>query len=129
VTAANRQVSEARTRIAGLLRGIDNSAADLKLRDEAVRIDRNLKAAQEALTGDRVLAERYENLPPSIQARVNNIRDNYRMFTGAPHKTDQDSFKIASEELAAQLKSIRQAIDTDLKKLQAALETAGVPLP
>ncbi|MFN7934053.1 MAG: glycosyl hydrolase [Bryobacteraceae bacterium] len=129
VTAANRQVTEARARIAGILKAVDNSPADLKHREEAVRIDRNLKGAQEALTGDRVLADRYENLPPSIQTRVNNIRDNYRMFTGAPHKTDQDSYKIASDEFATHFKTIRQAIDSDLKKLETALEAAAVPLP
>ena len=106
VTAANRQVTDARARIASILRAVDNSGADLKHREEAVRIDRNLKGAQEALTGDRVLADRYENLPPAIQTRVNNIRDNYRMFTGAPHKTDQDSYKIASDEFATQMGAI-----------------------
>lgn len=83
---------------------------------------------QEALTGDRALADRYENLPPSLQTRVNNIRGNYRMYTGAPHKTDLDSYKAALDELTTHLKTIRQTIDTDLKKLEAALEAAGVPL-
>ena len=105
-----------------------NSAADLKLRDEAVRIDRNLKAVQEALTGDRALADRYENLPPSIQMRVNNVRDNYSLFTGLPHRTDQDSYKVATDEFTAHLKTIRQSLDTDLKKLEAALEAASVPI-
>ncbi|MBL8175341.1 MAG: glycosyl hydrolase [Bryobacterales bacterium] len=128
VTAATRQVADARTRLAAILKALDNSAADYKLRDEAARIDRALKSAQEALTGDRSLAERYENLPPSLQARVNNIRDNYRMYLGAPHATDLDSFKIALDELTAQQKNIRQAIDADLRKLDAALEAAVVPL-
>ncbi len=128
VLAANRTVTDTRARLANILKAIDNSAAALSLRDEAARIDRNLKAVQEALTGDRALAERYENLPPSIQTRVNSIRGNYRMFTGAPHQTDQDSYKIALEELTNHQKTIRQTIDADLKKLEAALEAAGVPL-
>jgi len=129
VTAANRQVTDARARLANMLKAIDNSAADHKLRDEATRIDRTLKSMQEALTGDRALADRYENLPPSLQTRVNNIRGNYRLYTGAPHKTDQDSYKIAIEDLTTHLKTIRQTIDMDLKKLEAALEAAAVPLP
>ncbi len=127
LTAANEAVTAARVRTTAILRAIDNSAADLKLRDEAMRIDRNLKAVQEALTGDKALSDRYENLPPSIQTRVSNINSNYRMFTGAPHKTDLDSYKIATDELSGHLKTLRQAIDVDLKKLDRGLDAAGVP--
>jgi hypothetical protein len=49
------------------------------------------------------------------------------MSTAAPTKTDLDSYKIAHEDLTAQLAALRTALDVDLRKLERDMDAAGAP--
>ncbi|MBI3209407.1 MAG: hypothetical protein HYZ37_10985 [Candidatus Solibacter usitatus] len=103
------------------------STADLKLRDEARRIDEKLKAIQVAMQGDSALARRNENLPLTISQRIQKISGNYRMSLSAPQKADLDSFQIAQNDLRAQIAALKPLLETDIKKLEKDLDAAGVP--
>jgi photosystem II stability/assembly factor-like uncharacterized protein len=124
---AAETVTAARQKITAIRRALQESAADIKLRDEAARIDRKLRDVLIAVRGDDVYVLRWENTPVSIGQRVSKIYGNYRMSTAAPMKTDLDSYKIAHEELTAQLAALRTALDVDLRKLERDMDAAGVP--
>jgi photosystem II stability/assembly factor-like uncharacterized protein len=117
----------ARTKLAAIVRALDESAADPRLRTEARRIDSKLHEIQKALRGDEALARYQQNLPPTILDRVTRLVSNYRMWTGAPHKADLDGLKLGSEELKTALAQLRTAVDNDLRKLERELEAAGAP--
>ncbi|MBI4902341.1 MAG: glycosyl hydrolase [Acidobacteria bacterium] len=127
VSGANENVTSARARMATVLRAIQESTADLKLREEALRIDRKLKDIQVALQGETALARRWENLPVSIGGRIQKMAGNYRMSTAAPRKADQDQLQIAQGELREQLDALKPLLEADIKKLEKDLDAAGVP--
>lgn len=126
-SGASEVATSARTKISAIVRAIDDSTADARLRAEAKRIDQKLHEIQKVLRGDEALARYQQNQPPSIQERVSRLVFNYRMWTGAPHKADQDGLKLAGDELKAVLAQLRTAVDVDLRKLEKDLESAGVP--
>lgn len=128
---ANRGALDAATsameRLAAIKRAVEESPADLKLREEAIRLQQRVERILKALRGDQALASRYETLPPSVSDRIGQISSNYRSSTAAPTRTDQDSLRIASEELKAQVAALRTLVDDELRKLERQLDAAGVP--
>jgi photosystem II stability/assembly factor-like uncharacterized protein len=79
------------------------------------------------LRGDMVLAQRNENVPPSIAQRVGQIVDDERFALARPTTTDQDQYRIASTEFSRELTKLRQLMEVDLKKLEKVLDVAGAP--
>ncbi|MBI3680036.1 MAG: glycosyl hydrolase [Acidobacteria bacterium] len=127
VNGATENLTSAAQKMAAILRALDESNADPKLRQEASRINQRLRQISAAVRGDEALRRRQENLPVSINERVQRLAGNYRMSTATPLKTDQDSLRIAGEEMKEQLAALRAALETDLKKLEKEMEAAGAP--
>jgi photosystem II stability/assembly factor-like uncharacterized protein len=90
-------------------------------------LDTRLKDLQVALAGDTVMERRYDAVSPSIQERVNSIVRTHWNTTSAPTGTSLQAYEIAADEFAGVLERLRQLVDVDLRKLEAALEAAGGP--
>ena len=80
-----------------------------------------------ALRGDIALAARSENVPTSINDRVNSIMEGERFAIARPTQTHMDGYAIAADEFAQQLSKLRSLIQVDLAKLEKDMEAAGAP--
>jgi hypothetical protein len=126
MAGAMEAANTAKQRTAAARRAIADSPADLKLRDEAAALDTRATQILRKLRGNEVLASRYIEETPSIQDRIQTINGELRRSLSPPTKTQEDSLKIASEELQVELGRIRTLLETDLKKLEREMEAAGV---
>jgi len=126
MAGAMEAANTAKQRTAAARRAIADSPADLKLRDEATALDTRATQILRKLRGNEVLASRYIEETPSIQDRIQTINGELRRSLSPPTKTQEDSLKIASEELQVELGRIRTLLETDLKKLEREMEAAGV---
>jgi len=118
--------TNAKARTGAAKRAIQESNADLKLRDEAAALDAKATAILRALRGNEVLARRQENQPPSIAERVSTIGRELGRSMGAPTGTHEESYKIASEELTGEIAKLKTLVEVDLKKLDKEMDAAGV---
>ena len=94
---------------------------------EADSIRQHNNSILRALRGDIALAARNENVPTSINDRLQNIMEGERFSITKPTQTHVDAYNIAADEFTQQLAQLRTLIDTDLTKLQKDMEAAGAP--
>jgi photosystem II stability/assembly factor-like uncharacterized protein len=80
-----------------------------------------------ALRGDVAIAARSENVPSSINDRVNGIMEGERFSIARPTQTHLDAYAIAADEFSQQLSKLRSLIEVDVAKLQKDMEAAGAP--
>ena len=123
---ATEASTTAHARITAAKRAIQESTADLKLRDQALALEARAIAIERKLRGNEVLAQRQENETPSIAERISTIGRELGRSLGAPTGTHEESYKIASEELVVELAKLKTLVEVDLKKLEKEMETAGV---
>ena len=92
-------------------------------------VDPKAELAQEEVFGQVlvVLRARDENTPLSISERVNYIARTQRYALARPTQTQRAAYAIADEEFTRELGRLRRLIETDLRRLQEALEEAGAP--
>ncbi len=124
MTGAMEEAASAKQRITAAKRAIQDSTADLKLREEANTLDARATQILRKLRGNEALSARYIEETPSVQARVGY--GDLRRSLGPPTKTQEDNLKLASEELQQELAKIKALVETDLKKLDREMEAAGV---
>jgi hypothetical protein len=128
VTGALENATSARTRIGLMKRAIQETpAADPKLAQDAIAIDRRLGEMLRVLRGDSVLRSLNENSPPSINERVSGIVREQRMSTARPTGTQVEQYNAAAKDFEQVLTSLRALIEGDLARLEKALEAAGAP--
>jgi len=125
-TGALEEANNMKTRTTAMRRAIADSAADIKLLDEAGRYDRQVTAILRAMRGDETLRGLESGSPSTIQSRVGSAAAGARGLTGAPTGTQQSNYTIANDELNAEIAKLR-TLETDLKKFEQTLEAAGVP--
>jgi photosystem II stability/assembly factor-like uncharacterized protein len=126
--AAQQVATEARTRLAAIVRSIDvTPSLPPKLREQARGLEQQLTAITRALRGDTVLRERNEGTPDSISERVQFAAGSLRQTTGLPTKTAMESYQIASGELAVEIPKLRRLIEADIPALEKQLDAAGAP--
>jgi hypothetical protein len=63
----------------------------------------------------------------SISERVDYAADATQMALAKPTGTQQEAYKIASEEFGEELAKLRKLIDVDLKALEKVLDEVGAP--
>jgi photosystem II stability/assembly factor-like uncharacterized protein len=120
--------NETATRLAEIKRALDQAPGiDPKWQETARMLEKRNRAILRALRGDAALRRRNENTPESIQDRLRYVLSSQRFTLAAPTRTQQDSYRIASEEFAGQLASLRKLVEVDLKELEKALDEAGAP--
>ena len=126
MSGATEASGNAKARITAAKRAIQESTSELKLREEAAALDVRVTAIQRKLRGNEVLAQRQENDTPSIAERLSTMTRELGRSMGAPTVTHEESYKIASEELSAELAKLKTLVEVDLKKLEKEMDAAGV---
>jgi hypothetical protein len=128
VTGAMASANELRTRLATARRALmETPNSSDKLIDEVAGIDRRLNEVLKELRGNQTLRSRYENLPPSISERVNNIVSEQRLSTARPTQTQITAYNIAAQEFEVELKKLRSLVEVDVAKLEKSMESMGAP--
>ncbi len=116
-----------KTRITAIRRALVDSPADLKLLDEAVKLDQRITAIQRKFRGNETLRGLESGSPSSISSRVNNAVAGARTLAGKPTGTQEMNCRIALEEFSEEQATLK-AVEADLKKFEQQLDAAGVPL-
>ena len=128
VAAAQQSSTEARARLTAMRRAIDATPSlPVKVREEAINLERRLTEIDRAVRGDPVMRARDEPTPESISDRVNSAAGVMRLTTGRPTKTALESYQIASDQLAVEIPKLRRLIETDIRALEKQLDAAGAP--
>jgi photosystem II stability/assembly factor-like uncharacterized protein len=120
--------TEAQTRIDHLKKALlDTPAADPRLRDDLLAIETRLRDLRVPLEGDTVRAKRNEPTPASIVDRVQTVVGGHWFSTQSPTATHRRNYDIAAAEFAPVLTGLRTLVETDLKAIESAAESAGAP--
>jgi photosystem II stability/assembly factor-like uncharacterized protein len=128
LTATTATATEAGTRLTAMRRAIDSTPSlNPKLREDCIRLERQLSEINLALNGDRVWRSHNEGTPASISERVQAAASPTRGTTGRPTKTALEQYQIASDELAVEIPKLRKLVETDMKALEKQLDAAGAP--
>jgi photosystem II stability/assembly factor-like uncharacterized protein len=128
LTATLQTAAEAGTRISAIRRAIDATPSlPLKLRENAIAIERTLGEINRTLTGDRVIASFNEGTPASVSDHAQAAASPVRMTTGRPTKTAQEQYQLASDLLAGEIPKLRKLLEQDIKALEKQLDAAGAP--
>ena len=128
LTATTQTAAEAGTRLSAIRRAIDATPSlPSKLREETLRLEKQLDQINIALSGDRVWRATNEGVPASISDHVQAAASPTRGTTGRPTKTATEQYQIASDELAVEIPKLRKLFETDIKALEKQLDAAGAP--
>jgi hypothetical protein len=88
--------------------------------------ERELRDLREALNGDPTLGRHQEATPPSLVGRLQVLAQTTRSLD-TPTATQQHQYDIVSGEFARIAGRLHVIVDTDLKRVEASAEAAGVP--
>jgi hypothetical protein len=127
VVAAGEAATNGKTRLAAIRRALIESAADVKLMDEAAELDRRLTVLQRRLRGDETLRGLESGSPSSIQSRVASVSNGIRGMISAPTGTQQANYQLAADDFTEVYGRLRTLIETDLPRFEQRLDAAEVP--
>jgi hypothetical protein len=128
LTATTQTATEAGTRLTAIRRAIDATPSlPAKLREECIKLERQLGEINTALNGDRVWRATNEGVPASISDHVQAAASPTRGTTGRPTKTAMEQYQIGSDGLATEIPKLRKLYETDIKALEKQLDAAGAP--
>jgi hypothetical protein len=100
---------------------------DEKWKGKVRELEKQTREILLSLRGDSVLRSRNENTPVSILERIGHVVGNERFSLMKPTGSDEESYKIAHEELAEQIQKLRTLLEKEVKPLEKALDDAGAP--
>jgi len=142
MVAFHKKVAELNRAVEGAL----NSARDLKtktdvliyaikrtpeapnsLMDNALRIKKENEDILHHLYQDRTLSSRNEPTYPTVYNRLNELAWGIWATTSAPTTTQQNVYKVATEEFEPLLAQLKRLLEVDLKNLEADMERYGAP--
>ncbi|MCW3054254.1 MAG: hypothetical protein JWN14_3424, partial [Chthonomonadales bacterium] len=127
VTASTEVIDSLKTRLAQIRSAVqDAPKATPKLREEALALERRLKEIDFDLRGDSIAALRGDPAPTTIVRRVSDVTFSQLSSPLPPTKTRQDSYTVAASEFGAVLAKLRTLAQTDLPRLEKALDRADV---
>ena len=128
VSGANAALDAANERLGAMKSVLVRSTVDdPSLREDVVRIERELYELQDVLRGDRVQGGMGEPTAPSIGGRLGTVMLGTGFSTYGPTAHHRDNFRWASEEFAEVRAHLHRIIEIDLAELDRRLEAAGVP--
>jgi hypothetical protein len=128
LTATTQTAAEAGTRLNAIRRAIDATPSlSPKLREEAIKLERQLNEINMALNGDRVWRATNEGTAASISEHAQAAASPTRGTTGRPTKTAMEQYQIASDALTLEIPKLRKLYETDIKALEKQLDAAGAP--
>jgi photosystem II stability/assembly factor-like uncharacterized protein len=105
----------------------DTPAVEKQLGSVADGIEQRDREILRALRGDVEIARRNENIPSSINERVDSIMEGERFSLQKPTQSHIDSYNIAAAEFAEQLAKLHVLVEVDLVRLEKDMEAAGAP--
>ncbi len=106
---------------------LDTPTRGADLLAEARALGRRLKDLQDRLGGDAILRRYSEPASPPILGRLGMIAGGHWNTTTGPTHTHRESFAIARRHYEEVGGALKQLIDTDLRRLEQAMEAAGAP--
>lgn len=127
VAGATSSANEVQTRLKAIRKALQDTPSAGPLLAQADSIEKNNNTILRALRGDVALAARSENVPSSINDRLNYIMEGARFSITCPTQTQQEAYSIAADEFAQQLTRLRSLVQVDLAKLERDMEAAGAP--
>jgi photosystem II stability/assembly factor-like uncharacterized protein len=129
VLGANAALADAVSRAQLLERAlVQTPAAGEPLAADLRAVRDSLRELQETLAGDRTAARRQESTPPSLLGRLGRITGGaWGSSLGEPTATQQRQYEVIAAEFGGILERVRRVIETDLKRVEDAAETAGAP--
>ena len=128
LTATTQTADEAGTRLSAIRRAIDATPSlPGKLREDCIKLERQLDEINMSLNGDRVWRATNEGTPASISEHVQAAAGPTRGTTGKPTKTAMEQYQTASDLLAVEIPKLRKLFETDIKVLEKQLDVAGAP--
>jgi photosystem II stability/assembly factor-like uncharacterized protein len=128
LTATTQTATEAGIRLTAIRRAIDATPSlSPKLREEAIKLEKQLNQINLALNGDRVWRSTNEGDSASISEHAQGAASPTRGTTGRPTKTAMEQYQIASDALALEIPKLRKLFETDIKALEKQLDAAGAP--
>ncbi|MGA9837757.1 MAG: hypothetical protein WBQ26_10615 [Gemmatimonadaceae bacterium] len=129
VLGANAAAGEAANRLQALQRALARTSAPTdSLMGRARALEDTLRAIQESLGGDNTKARYSEPTPPSLLDRLSDATDGiwYSTLEDATN-TQKHQYDVVAAQFGAILARLRQFINVDLARLEAAAEAAGAP--
>ncbi len=127
VAGAINSANEVQSRLKAIRKALQDTPSAGPLLAQADSIEKNNNQILRALRGDTAIAAHSENVPTSINDRLNYIMEGARFSITRPTKTQQDAYSIAADEFAQQLARLRSLVQVDLAKLEKDMEAAGAP--
>lgn len=129
VFGASSALSEANERIEDLQTALQRTTADVSaIEADLNQLKENLRGVREQLSGDPTRGRRNEPSPRSLMSRM------FRITGGAWSTSIQDvtgtqrrQYEIVSEQFDDIIAQLRQLLETDLTRIEAAAEAAGAP--
>lgn len=126
LSGAQDLVSNCKTRITAIRRALVDAPVELKMMDEAVKLDQRITEIQRGLRGDETLRGLESGAASNISSRVSSAAAGIRGLSGTPTGTQRLNYQIAFDQLAEELAKLK-ALEADLKKFEQQLDAAGVP--
>jgi len=122
-------VTETLRRVGFLKRAIDETpSADSSLSRRVRVLEQRLRDAQESLTGDPTLARRQEPTTPSLAGRLGGaIGNSWGLSLSQLNPSQRQQIDLVRAQFGVVLSRVQQLVDVDLKNLEQAAESAGVP--
>jgi photosystem II stability/assembly factor-like uncharacterized protein len=105
----------------------DVPAAEKQLEAKADSIEQRDREVLRALQGDKEMKKRQENVPSSINDRVQAIMEGERFSLAKPTQTHIDDYNTAAAEFGDQLSRLRPLVEVDMNRLEKDMEAAGAP--
>ncbi|HKD02655.1 MAG TPA: hypothetical protein VKB77_09515 [Terriglobales bacterium] len=127
VSGAISSANELEEHLKVMRKAIQDTPNSDALAAQADSIEKQNNGILRALRGDVAIAARSENVPPSINDRLQGIMEGERFSIARPTQTHVDGYNIASEEFSQQLSKLRTLMQVDVANLEKAMESAGAP--
>ncbi len=128
VLGSQRVVDDVKTRLTSMRRALQATAGATGALSVAMdTLEVQVDNIFIALRGNRTLSSRFENEPPAIADRVNNIVDEQWQSTSAPTQTQVASYQVAGDEFETQLSKLKRLVEVDLNRIETELDRLGAP--
>jgi photosystem II stability/assembly factor-like uncharacterized protein len=105
----------------------ETPSAEKQLGSAADSIEQRNREILRSLRGDTEIAKRNEQVPTSINDRIQLVMEGERFSLARPTQTHVDAYNIAAAEFSEQLSKLRTLVEVDLVKLEKDMEAAGAP--
>ena len=101
--------------------------SEMNLLESTRKLELRLADIRTSLMGDSTISSINEPVLPGIRSRVQGIVSGQITSTSAPTATQEESYRIASEEFNTVLPELTKLIKTDLVEIENKLEEIKAP--